>query len=170
MQCKELNFAKDPAMKPLVVNSAMTSMNGVFYPTGHVFALFQDEGALQQAVAELQKGGHQGSLAYASPEGIRNEITRTVDDTETTLPSVGADNDLVRRIDNLARRGHHGVLIEVTDKDAVENVQAALTEHQATAAFYYRTFIIEELVKPPPTPNDPSVLVGTRAPGSHPKP
>ena len=30
-------------MKPLVLDSTMTNMGGVFYPTGHVFALFPDE-------------------------------------------------------------------------------------------------------------------------------
>lgn len=158
-------------MKPLVVNSAMTSMNGVFYPTGHVFALFKDEGAVQQLAAALQGSEHHGGLAHADPDCIRREITRTVDDTETVIPSVGADNDIVRRIDDMARRGHHGVLIELTDKDDIEALQALLTQQQAAAAFYYRTFIIEELVEQPiePNPDGPSVLVGTHAAGAHPK-
>ena len=159
-------------MKPLVVTSAMTSMNGVFYPTKHVFALFKDAQAAQQLADALQAAAHRGSLAYADPECIRREITRTLDDTETTMPSVGADSDIVHRIDDLARRGYHGVLIELTDKHAVENVQAALAQHAATAAFYYRTLIIEELVEQPDTQQSEelSVLVGTHAPGSNPHP
>ncbi len=155
-------------MQPLVVTSAMTNMNGVFYPTGHVFALFQDESTMQKASTALQGAAHLGSLAHANPDRIRSEITRTVDDTESVIPSVGADNDIVRRIDDLARLGYHGMLIEVTHKDAVEKVQALLVLHQAVAAFYYRTFIIEELVDQPDTPSDPSVLVGTHAPGHTP--
>ena len=148
----------------------MTSMNGVFYPTGHVFALFPTQEAAQQTAAALQDAGHQGSLAYAAPEDIRREVTRTVDDGDIGMPSVGADNDIVRRIDDLAQRGCHGVLIEVTNRDAIENVQAMLTRRQATAAFYYRTFIIEELAEQPPNPqpNDGTVWMGTHAPSADP--
>ena len=158
-------------MKPLLVTSAMTSMNGVFYPTGHVFALFASQQAAQQAAAALQAAAHQGSLAYADPEGIRREITHTADDDITSLPSVGADSDIVRRIDDLARHGYHGVLIEVHDKDAIENVQHQLAQAQAAAAFYYRTFIIEELVQQTQdhAADNPSVQVGTRAPGAQPE-
>ena len=157
-------------MKPLVVTSAMTSMNGVFYPTSHVFALFQNEEMLKTAVAALEGATHQGSLAHASPDRIRREITRTVDDTNTSMPSVGADNDIVRRIDDLAQQGYHGVLIELADKDSAETLQATLTQVNATAAFYYRTFVIEELVEQPQglSPDGPSVFVGTRVAGAHP--
>ena len=148
----------------------MTTMNGVFYPTGHVFALFQNEEALQNAAGALEDATHPGSLAHASPDRIRREVTRTVDDTESVLPSVGADNDIVRRIDDLAQQGYHGVLIELADKDNMKNLQAALTQAQATAAFYYRTFVIEELVEQPQgtSPDGPSVVVGTHAAGAHP--
>ena len=158
-------------MKPLVVTSAMTTMNGVFYPTGHVFALFKTEEALQNAAAALKDVTQRGSLAHASPDRIRREITRTVDDKNAAMPSIGADNDIVRRIDDLAQQGYHGVLIELSDKDSVEKLQATLTQVQATAAFYYRTFVIEELVEQPQglSPDGPSVLVGTHAAGSHPK-
>lgn len=158
-------------MKPLVVTSAMTTLNGVFYPTGHVFALFQNEEALQNAAGALEDATHTRSLAHASPDRIRREITHSVDDTETVMPSVGADNDIVRRIDDLAQQGYHGVLIELSDKDSVEKLQATLTQVHAAAAFYYRTFVIEELVEQPQglSPDGPSVLVGTHAAGSHPK-
>lgn len=158
-------------MKPLVVTSALTTMNGVFYPTGHVFALFQTEDLLQKAAGVLEDTTHPGSLSHANPDCIRREITHTVSDTGTALPSVGADSDIVRRIDDLAQRGYHGVLIELNDKDDVEKLQLALTQVQATAAFYYRTLIIEELVEQPIelSPEDSSVRVGTQAAGAHPE-
>ena len=40
-------------MKPLILDSSMTNMSGVFYPTGHVFALFPDEDCARQAAAAL---------------------------------------------------------------------------------------------------------------------
>ena len=154
-------------MKPLVVTSAMTSMSGVFYPTGHVFALFKDEAAAKAAVDALQQAQHQGTLAYADPMRIRSEITHTVEGTEETMPSPGADDDLVRRIDDLAVRGYHGVLMELADKDNIETIQTVVDAHHAEAAFYYRTFIIEELVEQPKN-LDSNTVSGTHAPGAHP--
>ena len=158
-------------MKPLVVTSAMTTMNGVFYPTGHVFALFKTQELLENAAAALEDATHTSSLSHANPDRIRREITHTVSDTGTVMPSVGADNDIVRRIDDLAQRGYHGVMIELNDKDDVEKLQAALTQMQAAAAFYYRTFIIEELVEQPVelNPDDSSVRVGMQAAGANPE-
>lgn len=154
-------------MKPLVVTSAMTNMNGVFYPTGHVLALFKDQAAVQKMVAALDGAHHHGSVAYADSERIRQQITKTVEGTESILPSSGADNDLVRRIDDLAQRGCHGMLIELSDKDNIETVQSAVQAHGAQAAFYYRTFIIEELVEQPKNLESQSVT-GTHSPGAHP--
>ena len=154
-------------MRPLVVTSAMTSMNGVFYPTGHVFALFKDEAAVKQAIEALQQAEHQGALSYADPQRIRKEITHTVAASDDAMPSPGADDDLVRRIDDLAHRGYHGLLMELADKDQIETIQSVVDAHHAEAAFYYRTFIIEELVEQPKN-LDSNAVSGTHAPGAHP--
>ncbi len=154
-------------MKPLVVTSAMTSMNGVFYPTGHVFALFKDEAAAKQAFDALQQAQYQGNIAHADPGRIQNEITRTVEGHDNTLPSAGADDDIVRRIGDLADQGYHGLLIELGDNDKIESVQSVVDAHHAEAAFYYRTFIIEELVEQPKN-FDSNAVSGTHAPGAHP--
>ncbi len=150
-------------MKPLILDSSMTNMSGVFYPTGHVFALFPDEDCARQAAAALHSARHQGELAHASPEFILQEIVRTLGGTDIPLPSVGAEGDMVRRIADLAGTGHHGVLIRMADKDAPERVVAAIAPEGAAAAFYYRTFIIEDLVPQAPEQESQSVVVGTHA-------
>ena len=42
-------FSKGTRMRPLIVDSSMTSMGGTFYPTGYVFALFPDEDSTRHA-------------------------------------------------------------------------------------------------------------------------
>ena len=79
------------------------------------------------------------------------------------LPSVGAEGDMVRRIADLAGTGHHGVLICMADKDTPERVVAAIAPEGAAAAFYYRTFIIEDLVPQAPEQESQTVVVGTHA-------
>ena len=154
-------------MRPLVVTSAITSMNGTFYPTGHVFALFKDEAAARRAMDALQAANHLGQVAYADPARISSQIAHSSEGEEETLPSPGADNDIVRRIKDLADRGYHGVLMELGDNDSIETLQSVVDSCHAEAAFYYRTLIIEELVEQPKNLESQSVS-GTHAPGAHP--
>ena len=63
-------------MRPLVVTSAITSMNGTFYPTGHVFALFKDEAAARRAMDALQAANHLGQVAYAHPITHKSPATK----------------------------------------------------------------------------------------------
>lgn len=150
-------------MKPLVLDSTMTNIGGVFYPTGHIFALFPDEDCVRQAATALGNAGHQGSTAYAGPETILEEIVRTLGTADAPMPSVGAEGDMVRRIADLAGKGHHGMLISMADKDTPERLVDAITPCGAVTAFFYRTFIIEDLI-PQPTGDMPqSVVVGTHA-------
>lgn len=151
-------------MKPLILDSTMTSMGGVFYPTGHVFALFPDEDCVRQAAAALQAAGHVGDTAYASPELILQDIVHTLGTADAPLPSVGAEGDMVRRIADLAGKGHHGLLIKMADKDNADALVAAIAPEGAVTAFYYRTFIIEDLITPAAAnENAQSVVVGTHA-------
>ena len=151
-------------MKPLVLDSTMTNMGGTFYPTGHVFALFPDEDCVRQAAAALQAGGHAGELAYASPEVILQGIVHTLGTADAPLPSVGAEGDMVRRIADLAGSGHHGLLVKMGDKDSAEALAATIASAGAVSAFYYRTFIIEDLITPAVADERAqSVVVGTHA-------
>jgi hypothetical protein len=151
-------------MKPMILDSTMTNMGGVFYPTGHVFALFPDEDCVRQAATALEAAGHKGELAYASPEAILADIVRTLGTADAPLPSVGAEGDMVRRIADLASTGHHGLLIQMDSKDEPDTVVSAIAPEGAATAFYYRTFIIEDLVTPPvPDDKTQSVVVGTHA-------
>ncbi len=151
-------------MKPLVLDSSLTNMGGVFYPSGHVFALFPDEDCARQAASGLQNAGHSGDVAYAGPETILEEVVRTLGPADAPLPSVGADGDMVRRIADLAGCGHHGLLIKVEGKDSAEGIIDAITPAGAVAALHYRTFIIEDLITPAaPVEASQSVVVGTRA-------
>jgi hypothetical protein len=141
----------------------MTNMGGTFYPTGHVFALFPDEDCVRQAASALQSAGHAGDAAYASPEVIMQEIVRTLGTADAPLPSVGAEGDIVRRIADLAGSGHHGMLVKMADKDSADAIVSAIAPEGAVAAFYYRTFIIEDLITPPEPEDKQSVVVGTHA-------
>ncbi|MBU0747344.1 MAG: hypothetical protein KKB08_11980, partial [Gammaproteobacteria bacterium] len=71
--------------------------------------------------------------------------------------------DMVRRIADLAGKGHHGLLIAMADKDSTDTLVGAITGEGAVTAFYYRTFIIEDLISQPVDGSPQSVVVGTHA-------
>ena len=152
-------------MKAFVLDSHMTTMGGVFYPTGHVFALFPSEDSVNRAAAALHHAGHHGETAYASPETILQEIAHTLR-AANALPSVGAEGDMVRRMVDLANTGHHGMLIAMAHKDKADAVVAAIAPAGAVAAFHYRALIIEDLITLATTDGrTQSVVVGTHVAG-----
>lgn len=150
-------------MKAFTLDSSYTSMAGVFYPSGHVFALFATAEAAKATAAALETPDGGESCAYAGPTTIMSDIVRTLGEGDTAMPSVGADGDFVRRIADLAGRGCHGLLIEVGKADVAGHITPILETHGAEAAFYYRTLVIEDLITRQPDAGPQSVTVGTRA-------
>ena len=150
-------------MKPLVLDARMTTMRGIFYPRGHVFALFPDEPSVLRAVQALHAVGHAGDAAHAPPETLLHDVEHTLGSTaDAPMPSVGAEGDMVRRIADWARRGYHGLLIPVGDKSQVRAIVDCITPHGAAAALHYRMLVIEELIDSHDS-GEQSVLVGTHA-------
>lgn len=150
-------------MKPFVLDSNHTNMSGVFYPKGRVFAMFASAQAAQHAAAQWEAQHAGAECAHASPDTILRDIVRTLGSSDIPLPSVGADGDIVRRIADLAEAGCHGLLMDVGKHENGDTLGPALEALGAQAAFYYRTFIIEDLVPQPPTTAHQSVTVGTHA-------
>lgn len=132
-------------MTPFALTPEMTSSSGTFYPTGYVFALFKDEQTARDAGQRLRDGGRD-NVAYANPQDIMQHIVRTLGNADDPLPSVGAEGVIVRRIAELASGGCHGLLFKATDNDTPDSLRALLQSASATAAFYYRRLIIEDLI------------------------
>ncbi|SDM38598.1 hypothetical protein SAMN05428957_105129 [Oryzisolibacter propanilivorax] len=132
-------------MKPFALTPEMTSASGTFYPTGYVFALFPSEGAVHNAAQQLEQQGHD-DVSLAAPDAVMQHVVRTLGNADDPLPSVGAEGVIVRRIAELASGGAHALMFEARDDDTPEDLRAALQQAGATAAFYYRRLIIEDLI------------------------
>lgn len=134
-------------MKPLVIDSTLTQAGGMFYPTGHVFALFPDAGCVRQAAEALEALPNTGETAHALPEVILQDVVRTEGAAGGTLPTTGLEGEHLRRMGALARQGHHGLLITVSDAEADTQALAnVLQAAGATAAFQYLSFRIANLL------------------------
>lgn len=132
-------------MTPFSLDSSMTSMGGVFYPTGHVFAMVPSDDVAHAAADALHALGYDGAVRHATPEAILADIVPTLGVEENELQSVGLEGEIVQRIGELAQQGQHGLLVALGRDDAHE-VADVLNAYGATAAFHYRELVIEELV------------------------
>lgn len=132
-------------MTPFSLDSSMTSMGGVFYPTGHVFAMVPSDDVAHAAAEALHALGYAGAVRHATPEGILADIVPTLGVEEQELSAAGLEGDIVQRIGALAQQGQHGLLVALGRDDAHE-VADVLNAYGATAAFHYRELVIEELV------------------------
>lgn len=132
-------------MTPFSLDSSMTSMGGVFYPTGHVFAMVPSDDVAHAAAEALHALGYAGAVRHATPEAILADIVPTLGVEENELSAVGMEGEIVQRIGGLAQQGQHGLLVALGRDDAHE-VADVLNAYGATAAFHYRELVIEELV------------------------
>ncbi|MNY30368.1 hypothetical protein D3C86_1644740 [compost metagenome] len=120
-------------------------MGGVFYPTGHVFAMVPSDDVAHAAADALDALGYDGAVRHAAPDAILSDIVPTLGVEENELQSVGLEGEIVKRIGELAQQGQHGLLVTLGRDDAHE-VAEVLNAYGATAAFHYRELVIEELV------------------------
>ena len=133
-------------MKSFAPDSKMYTLGGVFYPTGHMFVMFPSaDDALQAEKALLQSGYEAGGICLLTPKDIHEKIAAAIEHEEG-LPSPGTEAATARHYEELAREGHHALLIPArTSKDS-EQVMQALRDAKISYAQRYRHFVIEDLV------------------------
>ena len=92
-------------------DDALYGPGGVFYPRGYVFAMFLDAAAAQVAVTALAALAEIGSVQLVSSATIVERMSPRAADRG--MPSVGREDQFMRRFVELARDGMDGVLIAV---------------------------------------------------------
>ncbi len=128
-------------------DDALYGPGGVFYPRGYVFAMFLDAAAAQVAVTALAALAEIGSVQLVSSATIVERMSPRAADRG--MPSVGREDQFMRRFVELARDGMDGVLIEVGHA-VPEAIAQVLEANNAALAYHYRTLVIEELVDTKP--------------------
>ena len=133
-------------MKQFQLSNDMVSMRGHFYPTGHIVAMFPSEQAARQAVQALKDAGvDEDEMAWMTPDAVLTELSDTVTDSNSALPSPGTESDTSRRFTDLASKGHYGLMVPSPDHEHNDAVIAALERCHPSYAQKYRRLVIEDL-------------------------
>jgi len=133
-------------MKAFHLQPAMLSYGNVFYPVGHMVLMFPTEQDAREAERRLVGGGCNGEeILLLSPQCILGELAQTAGD-EDTLPSIGTEAATVRHFVELAREGHHGVMIKSPSPSDTEHCMDVLKGLPISFGQKYRRLIIEDLV------------------------
>jgi hypothetical protein len=133
-------------MKSFAPESKMFTLGGVFYPTGHVFVMFPSaQDALDAEKMLIDAGYDGGSMCLLTPQDIHDKVAATALHDEG-LPSPGTEGETARHYEELAREGHHALLIPAPSAKDTGRVMQALKGAKISYAQKYRHFVIEDLV------------------------
>jgi hypothetical protein len=133
-------------MKAFAPESKMYTLGGVFYPTGHMFVMFPTaEDALEAERRVIASGYDSGGICLLTPKDIHEKIAAAVAD-EDHMPSAGTEAATALHYEELARQGHHALLIPARTAKDSEQVMQALQGTNISYAQRYRHFVIEDLV------------------------
>jgi hypothetical protein len=133
-------------MKAFHLERKMVSFLGDFYPTGHLFLMFPTEVHARRAEALLEQDGHDcGEISLLKPQDVL-EVVHLFDHRDLWWPAVGTEESTARHFGDLARAGHHALLVPVRDVHECEKVMEALRDAGVSCAVRYRHLVIEDLV------------------------
>lgn len=130
-------------MKDFSLTQKMLSMGGVFYPTGYAVVMFPDVEDARQVARELEL--EPSNIMLLTPEAILDEISKADGRSDVKLPGVGTEGATVRKYMDLAREGHHGLMIPVPSQEATERLMTAVRKVPFSYAQKYHFLAIEDL-------------------------
>jgi len=134
-------------MKVFAPESKMFTLGGVFYPTGHVFLMFPSaDEALSAEKKLIDAGCDGGQICLLTPQDIHEKIAAGGMNADEGLPSPGTEGATAMHYEQLAREGHHALLVPAPSAKDTERVMQALKGSKISYAQKYRHFVIEDLV------------------------
>ena len=79
-------------MRTFQISPKMSTMQGVFYPTGYAFLMFPDAQEAENAARKLEESGFgEQDIMLLTPDVILREIGNIDGESSVALPSVGTE-------------------------------------------------------------------------------
>lgn len=130
-------------MREFELTPKMLTLSGVFYPTGYAFIMFPDAENARQAADQVETIST--SVMLLSPDTVLKEIGKIDGDSHAALPDVGTEGATVQRYVNLARQGHHALMVKMPDTRAAERIMTEVRKTSFSFGQRYHLLAIEDL-------------------------
>jgi hypothetical protein len=145
--CRNGNKIKgEIPVQAFVMTPKMSTLQGVFYPTGYAFLMFPDAGSAEHAARELEAAGfHDPDLMLLTPEVVLEEIGRIDGASSVALPSVGTEGATVRKYIDFAREGHHALMVKAPSDQETERMMTIVRKLPFSYGQKYHLLAIEDL-------------------------
>ncbi|MES2979069.1 MAG: RNA-binding protein [Pseudomonadota bacterium] len=133
-------------MKPFVMNPKMLTMGGAFYPKGYALIMFANEDDLNQVANELEKQAPPfEETMHLTPQDILSKLAGAHGESDVPMPSVGTEGRTVQRFAELARQGHHGLMIHAPSDEDMERAMEFVRRVPYAYGQKYHLLAIEDL-------------------------
>lgn len=132
-------------MKDFELTPKMLTLGGVFYPKGYAFILFPDLEDAMRVARELEVEVGSDSIMLLTPDTILRQIGKADDESDVKLPSMGTEGATVRKYVDLAREGHHALMISTPSQDSADRIMAVVRQVPFSYGQWYHMLVIEDL-------------------------
>lgn len=133
-------------MQSFLMDPKMSTMQGVFYPTGYAFLMFPDVKTTEDVAQKLESSGFNSQdVMLLKPAEILREIGKIDGDSSVELPSVGTEGATVQKYINLARDGHHALMVKAPSDADAERLMTVVREFPFSYGQKYHMLAIEDL-------------------------
>ena len=135
-------------MKTFEITSHMFTVSDVFYPKGYAFIMFPNAQDAQQVLGELNdKLIGSNEMMLLNPQAVLRDIGKLEgEEAEVTLPSIGTEAATVAKYINLARQGHHALMVRIHSDAESEQVMQSVRKVPFSYGQRYHLLAIEDLV------------------------
>lgn len=133
-------------MKEFELTPAMLTIGGMFYPKGYAFVMFADAESAQQVATEIESlNAEFGDIMLLSPATVLHRIGKVDGESNINLPSVGTEGATVHKYVDLARQGHHALMVQIPSDEHAEKLMVAARKAKFSYAQRYHLLAMEDL-------------------------
>ena len=133
-------------MKKFECTPDMLTMGGVFYPKGYAFIMFANASDAEQVGQEIETAlGAESTVMLLNPASVLRDVGKIDDTSDVVLPSVGTEGATVRKYVDLARRGHHALMVKVDSDEEANRLMTAARKVHFSYGQRYHLLAMEDL-------------------------
>lgn len=122
-------------------------MQGIFYPTKYAFIMFPDAETAKSVGQQLEDAGFAGGeIQFLTPQVVLRDVGKVTDEDSTiALPSVGTEGATVNKYIDLAREGHHALMVKSPSDADTERLMEVVRKSPFSYGQKYHMLAMQDL-------------------------